>query len=746
MMRPAEPLIAIQIDAKTKYRAVADHVLDAFAGMRNTDLYKNYAGAMEAHRLRAIPLHRGRMSVATFKATFGGTSYVYAFAYIECLPEGVLVKYLCTGGALVSQDGEYRPRFVIAEALALLKQNHPREVELAESVVADRMTNGMEISVTIGETMLEKHRCDIMSAINESRLAIYLFVMCWLADSWRARDGVLPEQISPDYLAIINIPAEDEDVAELRHIFSEKGPGELLYVISIGHAFSNPSGTREAPTLGQKLFTLSGLEAARIEDVNYSTWREFYITNLVSRLSIGWISFSFPRPTEWVILQGVGREIFSNPAMIKKYEDSDDSEEITRQLRELDKLNYVDDAPKGVKFAKMSRMLRRVSIFNDSHIKLAPAVLLLIMEHRGHTFMNYPKWAVHQRGLSGTTRATDVLTTRDNFRQVIFDMVFAIHTMHAICKVMHCDLHLNNVTIWLACDPQTMSDAPIPGEVKAVHVGPTNDDIYLVPYFGVYPNIIDFSRSIMMDYQRIEDEFSANIADNYIHDQQERLRQVVFAYMPNETKPHSAEITKLILANPTLMFRIFAPLDYLILMKNLRVWVSDVCPAAGINPAEGSAALVKRIEQVVYNSIVSNLNAAVSGDLTNVDDTEQTISLIMNACFADWRATQPVLRDAKKSGKKLVGFCGMLHSNNLPNADPFDQTSSFYVGGVKKRRVAWENWLAKHGWENPREIVDSRFEELERFAVENDEDMAALHRKFADLEGSVMEDPNWMLM
>jgi hypothetical protein len=142
----------------------------------------------------------------------------------------------------------------------------------------------------------------------------------------------------------------------------------------------------------------------------------------------------------------------------------------------------------------------------DENEILSDVAISLINENVGKTFINN-------------------LPT-NNIERSVFDIIFALYCMNVKLKLMHCDLHCNNVTrfINIPCDEWIIYN------VSGVE--------YIFPHDGYYSCIIDFSRSldiksidiIEKSIQKYETHFPSWLKDNL-----EKIFQIHTDSIDNDT-------------------------------------------------------------------------------------------------------------------------------------------------------------------------------------------------------------------
>lgn len=429
---------------------------------------------------------------------YDSTTAVYAYIYSDNKDN---FKYFCFGPTFRSQDGEYRGRFLPFSQLEKIEKEFEKPLEQVEEFVVEKMQKD-EFEFHADFCFAKDYPRDIrkfQDKINNTRLVIRLFMLCWFCDFYRIYMKIAENHINPAYQNIIfdkeDIPVFNT-VAKLAVNMDEISHLLLQAYIPNFTSYGNKkidTGTIPIYT-GQKILPMTIHEAYKIDDVSFPSWRELHITNECAGLFASFISPSFPVVNDWFYIQNAHAGVFDNYSQYEKYADSKMAKDIGDYLKEADRLTYLnaslptipsrkkpkkkgggggidtvsatiqssDDQLEGIiadatdtkqkkyknaKFDGLSRKINGAILYGESAIRLSDALLCIHMEQVGRTLRDVPTLLVslEDRAPSGYF---DIFTRIETFARHMFDAVYAFYCMNTKLLMMHGDAHLNNVTIF----------------------------------------------------------------------------------------------------------------------------------------------------------------------------------------------------------------------------------------------------------------------------------------------------------
>ncbi len=664
--------------------------------------------------------HKTSTITACFKATLAETSCIFAFVYFR---ENGQPEYVCTGPTYRSQDGEYRNRFIPYLQFLAVLDKYSDEVNKIESMVTEKLSkNDLTFQVDFYFPR-GKSGGDLHETVNNKRMPIKLFIMCWLYDYYQIHHGLMENHINPAYQFIFS---QKNDLALFAEIENDLGSRymELLHNIS-DVMFDLSRIILQAPEVqvGQKIFALTSLEAAKANDITFDTWREIYITSLASNISLNFISPSFPFINNWFYISSAHAGLFDNLSMHQKYTHAQIASEVSNQLKRIDELNYVDrkieNGPLSSKFLKISRAIRKSVIYTDSDIKLTDLALCMTSEYVGRTFRDLPAIAAADPGCP----AAKIFADDALFAKHMFEFIYAFYCMNTKTMLIHGDPHLNNVTLF-ELNNFTLSPKP-----TSPHIGYILDDTFCFPHIGAYSMVIDFSRAIIGAPDVIIRDYSPQYAEVYFKDQQGRILQILRQYFPGLVTKYESKINLLMDTNFPLVFKIISAVDAYAVMSNM-LTMFDVDPAfAGpVKIAPGARVMLENIIDMA-SALVPNLIRAINGQLTNPEELEWPCLTMIKKVFSAY-----IYDDAKPD----VNFVDILNYNNDMKYDVGQYDTWGPMLSLDKEVELRQKYKIP---------MDSSYEDWFRFKRTN---TAALVDEFSEKyrheEADVLAYEEWMIM
>lgn len=617
-------------------------------------------------------MEKTNMVTTCFKATYKATSCIYGYLYSRHIPSprgpgDVEHGYVCNSPTYRSQDGEYRHRLLPYTQFDALWNKYYEILEKVEKMILRKMNSGkLEFQTDFYyPASFTYHERKFEDLIDEQRIPIKLFAICWLFDFYQIHNRIIENHVNPAYQYVIynpdDIPLYDEIIEKLGHDKYRRMMARISrYYADIEELEQNIIELE----VGQKIFPLTVWEAIKLDDINFNVWREIYFTNMCSNLVVNMISPSFPFINNWFYIQNTHGGLFDNLAMHEKYRHSEIATDISTQLKNVDKYNYVSaDMSKGPvnnRFMRLSKYIQKSIMYVDSAIKLTELAICMTSEYVGRTLRDIPVLIAHDSSAPSLTR---MFTELDMFSKHMFEFIHGFYCMNTKAGLFHGDLHMNNATInrlYHVLDPA--NGEPVHESVKDPRVVYilSADEAYMFKHYGAFSTIIDFSRAIMGNYAKLEHEFGPRFADQYFREQRFRVMQIVYHYFPKVMDKYREQIEGLLITNFELMFKILTAIDTFVICSNIAAMISidEAFTRGKIKLAGGLGRFTVRIIQLAEATILSNLQAAIDGKIKSVDDLEWPNLVILRQCFDEFRITGASLK------KQKVDILDIFNYNN----------------------------------------------------------------------------------
>jgi hypothetical protein len=245
--------------------------------------------------------------------------------------------------------------------------------------------------------------------------------------------------------------------------------------------------------------------------------------------------------------------------------------------------------------------------------------------------------------------------------------------------------------------------------------------------------IIDFSRSIIGDYERLEREFSSAFAEMYFIEQENRVLNVINQYFPILIDTYKDNLSALIRSNFPLVFKILTCIDTYAIMSNISAMfsVDDSFTKGKIKPAEGAIPLLKKLASSAERLILDNFQAAIEGRITSAEDIEWPNLVIIQEHFAKYVLTDELM----DSG--YVNIIDVFNSNNtiVNEIEDYDTWGpllnlDYEMEVMKKYGIGLEDF---NDWFHFKHFDESLA--MDKILAEHEE-----------MESDILKIENWMLL
>lgn len=579
----------------------------------------------------------------TFKVFYNNSFATYAYLYSEVISptekiigkdnyddikDTVVHKFYCTSSALTSQDGEYRPRFFAFGKFGLLKKAYQNEIAIVEDFIIEKM-NKKKIQLTA-----EFHvpNCVDYTAlkndINNNRLAILLYIFCWIPDFYRIKNKIQENHMDPGYL---NCIYNEKDEKVLNAILQQtKNKTNIFHDFGQYNAYNNNGYKRIL--VGQKVYPITLIELKDRDNIMQRVWREIYYQKIVSQFITNHIAPGVPHFGDWFLIHNVDKNTFDNPAMRDKYSDSRVGKEIKELLNNADSRNYASPKlPINDNFAGLSDKIRESIHYDEGNIILSDFALVATSEWVGRTVGDYGSIVGHYRKIGMNT--PDILIFAEDFpsfRKVMFDYFYTLYCLNTRAGLIHTDLHQNNFTIF----PTTakLDDPP-----TAVYIlgdrGEENPLTYTFKQTGVYGAIIDYSRAINMNREKIKEDFGERFTEMFYRMQIDRCRALIHKYSPNLFIQYKDLITAKLFSDFDLIFRVLSALDIVGICNGMTKLITHPQVACD----ERYTGLVNKIKKIGEAMYLANMQAVCEERVRKAAEIQWPMLSIIKTIFEDER-------------------------------------------------------------------------------------------------------------
>ena len=348
------------------------------------------------------------------------------------------------------------------------------------------------------------------------------------------------------------------------------------------HGFSNVMLRAQS---GLKMIPLTVKEVQVEDDINYAPWRELYITAKASSLLSNIVTPGVPIFGNWTYLNGVNHEFLSNTSMKQKYLRSNKSIAMKEGLNDA---RGIAGAIPGDddEFVRLDKYMYDSIDYIQESIELSNIVLCMVVEHTGFTMGSQFNQVINN-SLVFDQRLASAFSNKHYQLKTLFELCYTANALHTKSGIVHGDLHINNMTILEKESVEDILDMKgnavkngydIKNPTIAYIVSSKGEiDTYLFPYNGLYPIIIDYSRSILGESARAEivERHGGPYAEGFYRSQVNRALRTFNKYLPKYTQKNQTAMKGLLYTNFEDMFKLLACVDFMSIGRNMSLYWKD---------------------------------------------------------------------------------------------------------------------------------------------------------------------------
>lgn len=640
-----------------------------------------------------------RLFTITCKVSNNITSCIYANLHVHLTENNKFItRFLSLSPSFTSQDGEYRGRVFLGS----ISDNIINKIcsdriicELYnkfEQYVANKLESGkFNFFSEVFHPNFEEEIVEIIEKwIDNERLVIRLFALILTFDAMDIFDNKLNNNFNPAYRSIIYNKDDKEFmkiVEENRKEFTEIN--KIMLKTNTITLYYN----------GQKTLTMTNMEILNIGDINYDTQREIYIMRILADLVLNFICPNVPVFYNNFYVHNAHAGLFDNKPIIDRFRMSEKAKEIEKYLVSFNRVSHIKDN----KFSELTINNNNSIKFLESTSIIANVANVLMIEYVGNTLKDLPK-VINILGLSGGIE----------FNKNIFELIYGLFCINHRGGVIHGDLHLNNMTMRVEqIEPKgnMINNKPL----YDIYFLDDKEDIYCIPSSMVTLTMIDFSRSIIGNIDRLTKDFGKDYTEKFITNQNIRLINMLTHHFPKLIKSYKNDIERMLSLNFPLMFKVFTSIDAYISLSYILNLIKD---NDYLNKIKGIQASYEKIENIIKQSellLINNLQDAISGKITKVDDIKWPNWILLRDNFKEYSYTNfdPAVKqyyyiyngmaDMKVSGSSLdkwpLYFTNKLFPAIYTQLKNHDINSKQILKNIKEdkekelKNIGIENWM-----------------------------------------------------
>lgn len=588
-----------------------------------------------AQLLNGVAIKKINNTTCVFKVKNQKTACVYSYLYSSASGAAystledwykIATPYAVCSSTFKSQDGEYRYRLNRMKHFEKMSKKYSEICDIVESAILKKMESG-KLSLYIEfckPFMGAEVDASLEGILINERIALKLFVICWICDFYLIRFNISQNHMYATYREIILNPDDLPLHDKLIEMIGGRDEYEKMIDEFSQFQVKNPKPEQQYPMFGQKVFALTYKEAINREDIRYGVWRELYLARICSDIVLNGITPCFPLVGNWFYIENSTREIFDNQSMLDRFRASDLGGAMERELYDVDIGAYLERNKKnGVvnqQFSVVSAKINSAIEFLDTYINITNLSVGFTMEHLGRTIKDMPNIALNNE-LEKPKYIETFNKDPETYIGNLFEYVYTLAIVNERFKLIHGDLHANNATIF-----EYYKNPPKNMYRVYIHKG----RLFKFKYGNLVSGIIDFSRGIIGDIDTIVEKRGEVFAQKLVEDQSMRIIRAFVNFFPKFYADNKEAIDRLITKNFKLVFKIMTIIDTYSLFKAMHVlFVSDVIFTEKLGVSPRISNMVKNIYVYSENLFISLLNKAINGSIVSHEEFDYPNNTIL---------------------------------------------------------------------------------------------------------------------
>ena len=414
-------------------------------------------------------------------------SIIYTSIYITIRYDSIIFSnsIICLGPSLLSKDGEFRTNISRLDRINFVIDKYKEiwdELEIYIIEKIDKLSWNFYPEYfypAIRKKNVEKY---IIKYITDERLSIKFLIISWFIQLFNIINKIQSNHINKIYLKIIkfnNKKILKEDTNFYFNLIKLFGKEKILEIVENFNSVSDSSGLFKI-SVGQKLIPLNMSEVQNPFNINYKPWKEYLISQKVQDLFINGICKGIPVIGDYYYLKDIRKTLFDNIVQYMKLEHSEHAKQIIRQLLDAQKATYqipqIDYTNyKKLKFSNtiISKNIQEKNVLKDSiedislwlsdkfktlhekiddpiemikeNIIMTNVVLGIFYEFIGDTFYDFLLF--NKKNKLYRENTFNPFNNHEVWSKYIFEIIYTILSLNIHCGIIHCDLHLNNITV-----------------------------------------------------------------------------------------------------------------------------------------------------------------------------------------------------------------------------------------------------------------------------------------------------------
>ena len=682
-------------------------------------------------------IDRDNIILTNFKINYDGDNVTYAQMFSYTKKNQKIYKWNILGPSFESQDGEYRANFTNHDKLNKIYDEYEKQTQIVESFILEKMSKGEIIFYVQIFSPIEVDD-EIFKYIDENRLSIKYFVLCWILDYKDIIYNSQSNNINKTYDKIFRKIGCIELYNKVLDSFGSNKEKNMTLYLTLTHSIETLTldvlKSKPIVFFGQKTSPISYNESANVFDINFDIWKELFILSNVGNLVINLISPSFPILNTWYYIHNTNKDYYDNPYIHKKYETSEKVEILRDQLIKIDKYNYLeknpDYGPINDRFKQLSGKIRKAINYIESSMRLSRVSIAYNMEHAGKTLKDFPKIIKTYKG----EQAENFLKMFNDIniaKKHVFEIIHGLYALNDKLGILHGDMHLNNITIYKQTFYRLSSEynPRVIYKIKNKYYNFVEDEFKFI--------IIDFSRSLISNRKILSEKFGEKFVDKFYSGQKLKFVKMIDRINPNLLKNNYDKIVLLTMENFPLIVKIMMAIDpYLFVSSMISLINNDLKEILNEKSRLEFLEFLENIKKYLLDFMINYINKAIKGELLQDEDIEYPCYMIIEKYFSEFLIDQADL-------KKINIVDAFNHNNELKyDINEYDKLPP--LARHEYLMELLEKYNKNNVFDEDIKELEKEIEDIRKYNDERSEDVEKISKEYHKKTIPIIDDFDWM--
>lgn len=498
--------------------------------------------------------HMTNMNIYSFVVYFDDCKIVYA----QLLYRNNKPLFINIGKSFISSDGNFRECLTRIEILENYINNKPDiVVEINKYLDSEfkRIKKYHKIELTYNSNI--GPNSEIEEYIQKNNLQIILLHTI-LPDIYRLNlYQELFNNVIPSYIQFIKYFSPVEHLKEyLTELY------RIHFFINIPYHYKYWSTKMHILTVG---------ESFKIEDITLPLWNELFINQQINKLIINNICIFLPSHVAHFLITNKRKSFIDssldNTTQISKLSQMNKLLKYISQLysiyKNIDTIN--NEFYLSLDIENFNKKIYIPISYAEKRLIYTTNIYFNCMEHVGFPFLDMLNTSIALKD-TPTMRKT-IFNNFNTFKGTIYVILYTLYALNNKLGIIHGDLHLNNILM-------NFSAVEVKERIRDVYFAFTinNNISHIVDGSYYEPNIIDFSRSFMFNYDVLREYFSDYYVKNYLNHNKGKALNFIKRNIPEQYKLNKQKIKQLSIESITeyKLFNLVSAIDTRNLLQNIR--------------------------------------------------------------------------------------------------------------------------------------------------------------------------------